>query len=249
MRFMRRSSGASRRCRSIRVNGTDVPYRVVRRGGKYPRLEFKTGGLLAVLPKSWKDEAPLLEKKIEWISRKYEEIQRALDGFKALGGNGRDLLVFGNFFRIRENGAVKIDFGGTTVECNLKERRQVKRLRTILKERLLSEVELAALEYSQKFGVNFNRIFIRKQRTKWASCSAKGNLSFNFLLACLPKDLIRYIVCHEVLHLKRKSHDGNFWEQIGREFENYREMEKRLFEYWFLVQEYSRLSPLKNIVK
>jgi len=242
MRCMKGSSRGSGRCKVIRVNGTDLPYRVVRREVKYPRLEFKTGELLAVLPKSWKDETQLLERKLGWISRKYEEIQKALSKFRSLQDNGNGLLVFGKFYRVQENGGVKIDPDDGLIQCDLKDRWQVRRLKAILREKLLSEIEPAAREYSRRFGVRFNRIFIRKQKTKWASCSARGNLSFNFLMVCLPRELIRYIVCHEVLHLKRKRHDGNFWEQMSREFENYGEMEKKLFEYWFLVQKCFRLT-------
>ncbi len=88
--------------------------------------------------------------------------------------------------------------------------------------------------------MQFNRIFIKKQRTKWASCSSRKNLSFNFWLICLPRELIRYVVCHEITHLKEKRHNAAFWEAVGREFENYKELEKSLFEYWFFIQEYSR---------
>lgn len=236
---MRKSSRGSKKYRNIRVNGTDLPYRVARRDVKYPRLEFKTGELLVILPRSWKDEMQLLKRKINWISKKQEEIQRAVNEFKVPKENGRGLLIMGNFFEVRENGTVKIDFDENRVECNLKDRRQLKQLRGIMKKRLLREIEPAALEYCKKFGTNFNRIFVKRQKTKWASCSSKRNLSFNFWLISLPKELIQYVVCHEVLHLKEKRHNGNFWERLGREFENYREMERKLFEYWFFIQGYS----------
>lgn len=241
---MRRSSEGLGRAKRLRVNGTDLPYRVARRKVRYPRLEFKTGELLVVLPKDWDDEVPLLERKMGWISRKYGEIKGAMERFKSLRGNSHDLLIFGNFLPVDGNGEVKVVLGENTFQCNLNDRRQLRRLKVVLRDRLRQELEAIALEYSERFGIEFNRIFIRRQKTKWASCSSRGNLSFNFLLVCLPRELIRYVVCHEVLHLKEKRHNRKFWEEVGREFENFGEMEKRLFEYWFLAQEYSRSTDL-----
>jgi len=246
---MRKSSRGSRGSNKlIRVNGTDLLYRVERRDVRYPRLEFKTGELLAILPKSWKDETPLLERKMGWISRKHGEIQKAIEKVKTQKKNCRGLFILEDFFKVRENGSLKIDFDEKRIECNLGDKNQLRRLAIILKKKLLRELAPAAEEYSKKFGVKFNRIFIKKQKTKWASCSSKGNLSFNFWLICLPRELVRYVVCHEVLHLKEKRHDRAFWEIMEREFENYKQMEKKLFEYWFFVQEYSRSTFLADFM-
>lgn len=95
-------------------------------------------------------------------------------------------------------------------------------------------------EYSSKFGVSHGKIYIKSQRTKWASCSSLKNLSFNFRLVHLPPELVRYVVCHEVLHLVERGHTRSFWERLAQEFPNYREMEKKLLEYWFFLEELDR---------
>lgn len=218
----------------------DLPYRVEHRNVRYPRLEFKTAELLVVLPKTWKDETPLLERKMDWISKKHGEIQKSIEKFRALKKNGHDLFIMGDFFEFRGDGSLEIDFDRKWVKYGPGNKNHLRRLTTILKKRLFYEIEPVAEQYSKKFGVEFNKIFVRRQRTKWGSCSSKGNLSFNFRLICLPRELIRYVVCHEVLHLKEKRHDSGFWEIMGHEFDNYKQLEKSLFEYWFFVQEYSR---------
>jgi len=246
---MKKSSRVSKNSsKLIQVNGTDLPYKVKRRDVRYPRLEFKTGELLAILPKSWKDETPLLERKMDWISTKHGEIQRAIEKVKNQKKNDSSLLIVGNFFEVHEDGSLKINFDEKWIECNLRDGNQLRRLVIILKKKLLHELVPAAEEYSKKFGVKFNRIFIKRQKTKWASCSSKGNLSFNFWLICLPGELVRYVVCHEVLHLKEKRHDKAFWEEMGREFENYKQLERSLFEYWFFVQEYPRSTFLADFI-
>lgn len=222
----------------IKVNGTDLPYRVEKRDVKYPRLEFKTGELLAILPKRWKDENSLLESKMGWIWKKHREIQGGINKIKTQGKGVNSLLIMGDFFEFRGDGPLEIDFDEKWVKYDPGNQNHVIRLTTILKKKLFNEIEQAAGEYNEKFGVKFNKIFVKRQRTKWGSCSSNRNLSFNFWLICLPRELIRYVVCHEVLHLKEKRHDKAFWKIMGSEFENYKQFEKNLFEYWFFIQEY-----------
>jgi predicted metal-dependent hydrolase len=224
----------------IEVNGTNLSYKVERRNVKYPRLEFKAGELLAILPKNCKDETSLLEDKMDWISKKHAEIQGGINRIKTRCSGDNSLLVLGDFFEFRGDGPLEIDFDEKWVKYDPMNQNHLKRLTNILKRKLLNEIEQAAEEYTGKFGVRFNRIFVRRERTRWGSCSSNGNLSFNFWLICLPGELIRYVVCHEVLHLKEKRHDRNFWKIMGDEFENYKQFEKNLFEYWSFIQEYFR---------
>ena len=240
MKCMKKLSINPKNFKFIKVNGTDLSYRVERRNVKYPRLEFKAGELLAILPKNWKDETSLLEDKMDWIWKKHAEIQGGIDKIKTQGKGANSLLIFGDFFEFRGDGPLEIDFDEKWVKYDPGNQNHLKRLTNLLKKKLLYEIEQAAEEYNEKFGVKFNRIFVRRQRTRWGSCSSKGNLSFNFWLICLPRELVRYVVCHEVLHMKEKRHDRTFWEIMGREFENYKQHERSLFEYWSFIQEYFR---------
>jgi hypothetical protein len=192
--------------------------------------------LLVVLPHNWKDETSLLEEKKRWIFKKHAEIQSALEKFSD-GKDANSLPLLGNFFEFRESRSLKIDFDAKVIECDPCDRNQLKRLEIILKRRLLHELEPVVAHYSKKLDVRFNRITIRKQRTKWGSCSADGNLNFNFQLICLPLELIRYVAYHETLHLKNRRHGKTFWKMVGEEFENYKQLEKALSEYWFFIRE------------
>ena len=68
--------------------------------------------------------------------------------------------------------------------------------------------------YAGIIGVRFSRITIRNQRTKWGSCSAKGNLNFNCLLMLCPLYVREYIVVHELCHLKELNHSKRFWNLV-----------------------------------
>lgn len=75
--------------------------------------------------------------------------------------------------------------------------------------------------YAHKIGVTYNKITIRCQRTRWGSCSSKGNLNFNCLLVLLPDEIIDSVVVHELCHRKQMNHSGKFYAEIEKVFPDY----------------------------
>ena len=76
--------------------------------------------------------------------------------------------------------------------------------------------------YADKIGVTYNRITIRCQRTRWGSCSSKGNLNFNCLLVLLPDEIIDSVIVHELCHRKHMNHSAKFYEEVEKVFPEYR---------------------------
>ncbi|MGN0573260.1 MAG: M48 family metallopeptidase, partial [Acutalibacteraceae bacterium] len=75
--------------------------------------------------------------------------------------------------------------------------------------------------YADIIGVTCNRITIRCQRTRWGSCSSKGNLSFNCLLVLLPDEIIDSVIVHELCHRKHMNHSAKFYEEVEKVFPEY----------------------------
>lgn len=82
--------------------------------------------------------------------------------------------------------------------------------------------------YAPKIGVTYNRITIRCQRTRWGSCSSKGNLNFNCLLALFPIEIIDSVVVHELCHRKHMNHSLQFYAEIEKVFPEYKKWHKWL---------------------
>ena len=84
--------------------------------------------------------------------------------------------------------------------------------------------------YAPLIGVSYHRISVRAQRTRWGSCSGKGNLNFNCLLALLPPRVADYVVVHELCHLKQMNHSSRFWAEVESILPDYENLKHWLNE-------------------
>jgi predicted metal-dependent hydrolase len=85
-------------------------------------------------------------------------------------------------------------------------------------------------------GVSVNGISVRMQRTRWASCSARGHLSFNLVMIALPQHLREYVVVHELAHRRHLDHSRAFWRCVGEYYPGYRDADRELRRYWVILE-------------
>ena len=86
-------------------------------------------------------------------------------------------------------------------------------------------------ELSRQYGFTYNRVFIRNQKTRWGSCSARNNISLNSKLLSLPQELIDYVILHELVHTRERNHSKSFWAELNKFVGDARALKSRLKEY------------------
>lgn len=121
------------------------------------------------------------------------------------------------------------------------------------REKLKNWVTLKAKEYLVpcvnnliiETGLNISKLTIRSQKTRWGSCSSKASISLNYKLVFLPEKLAKYIVIHELCHIKHFDHSKQFWALVEQFEPQYKECRKLLNKIslhvsdWGLISEHS----------
>jgi len=95
--------------------------------------------------------------------------------------------------------------------------------------RLLIESRIQFFNTLYRF--KFNRINIKNQKTRWGSCSKKGNINFNYKIALLPGYIADYIVAHELCHLIEFNHSKKFWNFVEKLVPDYLRIRRELRGY------------------
>ena len=101
-------------------------------------------------------------------------------------------------------------------------------LKQVLSKRALVRIKEELAEFAPKIGVEFGRVAIRDQKSRWGSCSAKKNLNFNWKLIMAPEEALRYVVIHELCHLIEFNHSARFWSLVEKQMPEYEAWKKWL---------------------
>ncbi len=96
------------------------------------------------------------------------------------------------------------------------------------REEALKFAKERVLYWNQFYGFPHQKISVKNQKTRWGSCSKKGNLSFNYKIAFLPPALSDYIIVHELCHLKAFNHSQNFWSLVAQIIPQHKAIRKEL---------------------
>lgn len=91
-----------------------------------------------------------------------------------------------------------------------------------LADKALKYIPERVAYFAKQIGVDYGNITIRNQKTRWGSCSSKGNLNFNCLLMMTPPEIIDYVVVHELCHRKEMNHSKAFWSEVEKVLPEYK---------------------------
>lgn len=93
--------------------------------------------------------------------------------------------------------------------------------------RLIGRLE----ELARRHGFTYNRVFLRRQKSRWGSCSEANNINLNVNLLRLKPELVDYVLLHELVHTRIKNHSPAFWAELGRVLPNARALDRMLKQH------------------
>jgi predicted metal-dependent hydrolase len=201
----------------------EIPY-TVRRSARARRVRVNVHahtGVEVVLPARAPERAAAaaVSELRPWIERRLGEAQEVLDRILARAGTlpylGTPLEV------VPQVGRTRVHRSGERLLVPAGDSRPA--LERFYRRSARAEIAARLDRATANVGSAYNGLSIRAQRTRWASCSADGRMSFNWRLLLAPERVLEYVVWHEVCHLEILEHSPRFWALLERRWPGYRD--------------------------
>ena len=223
-------------------DGTFLNYKIVKSKRRTMALQVsKTGEVIVRLPFTvpYRLGHELVLKNSRWVYEAVLKIRSRPILNQFSWADGSELLLFGEkrIIRIlhvvkRKGILIKESSEELTLTGPIDGEDTVKTvIKNWYRQRARQYLEEKTAVWAQIMNIDYGRIAIRDQATRWGSCSGKGNLNFNWRLVLLPVDLADYVVVHELAHRSYMDHSKAFWSTVEKEIPDYRSRRKRLREY------------------
>ena len=222
---------------------TAIPYAIRRSDrARRARIVVDAQGVEVVVPRRMplREVEPFVAEKEAWIERTLLRYRRAAAAGPRVdlrdGGSvpylGRELTLWVRVEPRRVRAHVSAREDRLVVKVPDGRRETIRdALERWYRRRARAEVAPRLDAATARAGTRYTRLTIRGQRTRWASCSDGGSMSFNWRLLLAPAEVLDYVVEHEVAHLEVMGHSRRFWALVERRCPGYREHERWLRRY------------------
>ncbi|MCD8285871.1 MAG: M48 family metallopeptidase [Clostridia bacterium] len=171
-----------------------------------------------------------LDIKHDWIVKHYNEVRARIGefqdvvDFKAVLVEGvKRPLVFCTMSAV---------FDDCVMACSRED------IPNVYKKAFGQQIIDYAWELARELGVQPKSIAVRKYKTRWGCCDVDGNICINYLMAMVPKELLRLVIIHEFCHLRYMNHSASFHDVLDKYLPDNRRLQKQLNTYSFLLRLY-----------
>jgi len=147
----------------------------------------------------------------------------------AAAGESLRLHLAGGSSRLRlaEKGDGLLEVSGAWTPASLR-----KSLRTWLLKAALRRLEPRVATLSAATGIRYSKVSIRRQRSRWGSCSVRGTISLNACLLFQRPEVVDYLIVHELAHVKHMNHSARFWQLVEKHCADWRALDRELLQGW-----------------
>ncbi|MFA6978682.1 MAG: SprT family zinc-dependent metalloprotease [Ignavibacteriaceae bacterium] len=214
--------------KTIEVNSKELTYRYrFSKKAKYLQLRISRQQLELVIPHriSFVEGEKFLTGKLDWVSS-HAHLFHSVKKHYLFGKEITLRLqpdLFLEKYRVSFQNEVLI-FSVPQKNSYSAEELYEKYLKHVAKKYLVQR----GSELSAKFGFSVRRFSIRGQKTRWGSCSRRGNISLNYNLLKFRKEVIDYVIDHELCHLRQLNHSRKFWNEVAQILPHYKSLKKEL---------------------
>ena len=192
-----------------------------------PRIDVDIHGVRVVLPEdSTRAPEELLKENAVWVlekKQKYDAYREQIPDREFEEGERFPYLGEQYEIVVEQRPASQIVGNEFRLARHHVEQTSIKRaLETLYRRKARELFEDRANHFAGEMRVEYDKIEVRNQRTKWGSCSTTGTLGLNWRLMMAPSEVIDYIVVHELAHLQWQSHTDEFWSLVAEYDPEYR---------------------------
>ena len=190
----------------VKVKKTSVAKKLVL------RIDTKDHCAILSIPKYClrKQALKFLQENEVWIINTLANLPK-LSNF----AEGDEISVFGKIYKIcHENKHKGTRFEGDLLKVGGDKVFLHRRVKDFLKKEAVDKLAEISIKTAEKIGVKIASVTVKDTTSRWGSCSTKGNINYNWRIVLAPKEVIDYLVCHEVSHLKHPNHSTDFWSTV-----------------------------------
>ncbi len=209
----------------------DIPIRLIRSKRRTLELQVRSTGVVMRIPMRC-SSASIMEfaqLRHHWLQQKTQLLEQKLVQAEKQFIDGESFNYLGKAFtlRLRLHDNRKNDFSNNELSLSVpkKVKNQTQYVRKKLinwyKENALADVTHTTQIYAQQMELTYNSIKIRDYKARWGSCSAKGELSFNWRIIMAPRPAFDYVIVHELAHLQHFNHSPHFWQLVKHSMPDY----------------------------
>lgn len=228
------------------VNYLNIGAVVFKKNARSKRITLRVkpnSPVMVTMPQraNFKAAERVLLQHLDWVKQQQEKIKQQVQN---------QLLSYDSTFQVRHKPlrfapthkqAVYLNIDAQTIEIQVPTTWNIsdQQGQSILQEAVVKALRIEGKQYlpqrtrqlAAERNISINDIRVKKVKTRWGSCSSKGNINLSLYLMLLPDALIDYVICHELAHIKHQNHSSAFWMHLEQLFPGAKALDKQLKNY------------------
>ncbi|WP_281777952.1 M48 family metallopeptidase [Croceibacter atlanticus] len=224
---------------SIKYGDKTIEYSILEKESlksHYITVEKNKGVTLKGKPVSLEKSQKLVSKKAKWILEKLKLVEdigvETIETGSRIQYLGRKYYV--EIIADSSIDNIQIDFTESKFQVkthnkDIQQRELIEAFNTFFKTKAIEKIAPRIKKWSKKTGLSYENVKFRQLEKRWGSCTPSNTIVINIEAIKLPFSLIDYLIVHELVHTKVKSHSKEFWAELAKHIPNWKELDSKMY--------------------